>query len=299
MAEKDIAGKILEDHNDVFADICNTLVFGKNFLDESKLESGPTESFYKAETGELKEQMRDVLKSYKDLDMVLCSIGMENQTTIDGNMPVRVMGYDYSSYRRQLDNGGKLHPVMTIVLNFSDKRWDKPKNLHGLMDIPEKIRPFVQDYSINVFDIAFLEDDVLESFTSDFKIVAGFFKAKRTRDAEGWPGKTEECMRHPEATMEMLKVFSGDITYKIVYEKYMKKRVENGESINMCEFTELLKKEGREEGREIGREEGQFELSYSYVKDGFISVEQAASKLNMTVEEFEEKAKAFEAKRNK
>lgn len=64
MAEKDLAEKKLEDHNDVFADILNTLLFGKKFLHEKRLRSGPTESIYKSEQGRLHDQRRDTLKDY-------------------------------------------------------------------------------------------------------------------------------------------------------------------------------------------------------------------------------------------
>lgn len=41
MAEKDLVEKKLEDHNDVFADIWNTLLFGKKVLLEEKLSGQP------------------------------------------------------------------------------------------------------------------------------------------------------------------------------------------------------------------------------------------------------------------
>ena len=37
MAEKDKAEKVLEDYNDVFADIYNTLLFKEHFLDEKNM----------------------------------------------------------------------------------------------------------------------------------------------------------------------------------------------------------------------------------------------------------------------
>jgi len=119
MAEKDRTEKVLEDYNDVFADIYNTLLFQEAFLEECKLDYGPTESVYKADKGELKEQRRDVLKVYKDeVGLVLFTTGIENQSTIDKYIPVRIMGYDYASYRNQINNGKDLTPVITIVLNF-------------------------------------------------------------------------------------------------------------------------------------------------------------------------------------
>ncbi len=38
MAQKDKVGKFLEDYNDVFADIYNTLLFGKDYLQEQYLQ---------------------------------------------------------------------------------------------------------------------------------------------------------------------------------------------------------------------------------------------------------------------
>ncbi len=103
MAEKDKAEKVLEDYNDVFADIYNTLLFREEFLEEHRLDYGPTESIYKAEQGELREQRRDVLKVYRDeMGLALFSTGIENQSTIDKYMPVRIMGYDYVTYRNQV-----------------------------------------------------------------------------------------------------------------------------------------------------------------------------------------------------
>lgn len=179
MAEKDRVEKLLEDYNDVFADIYNVLLFQEAFLKEEQLFFGPTESVYKEESGNLGEQRRDVLKTYLENNLCILSLGVENQSTLDDVMPIRLMGYDYATYRGMISNERSITPVITIVLNFSDKKWNKAKSLYELMEIPEKLRPFVQNYEIRVFDIAFLDDDVIESFTSDFKVVARFFKEKR------------------------------------------------------------------------------------------------------------------------
>ena len=179
MAEKDLTEKRLEDYNDVFVDIYNTLVFEELYLREEKLDAGPTTSIYKTERGESAEQFRDVLKKYGDSCFGLMSLGIENQTTADKTMPIRVMGYDYGNYRGMLNNGQEVTPVTTIVLNFGDKRWEEAKSLHEMMRLPEKLKNYVEDYKIRVYDIAFLSDNIIEQFTSDFKIVARFFKDRR------------------------------------------------------------------------------------------------------------------------
>lgn len=56
MAEKDLAEKKLEDYGDVFADIYNTLLFGKQLLVPEQLYTGATESIYKSAKDQWKEQ---------------------------------------------------------------------------------------------------------------------------------------------------------------------------------------------------------------------------------------------------
>lgn len=109
MSEKDKVEKVLEDYNDVFADIYNTLLFQTPFLQEDKLEFGPIESIYKTEQGELKEQRRDVLKIYRENNLILLSLGAENQSKIERNMLIRVMGYDCATYRQQLSQRRNWH----------------------------------------------------------------------------------------------------------------------------------------------------------------------------------------------
>ena len=61
------------------------------------------------------------------------------------------------------------------------------------MEIPDEFKPYVQDYKVEVFDIAFLEDDVIELFTSDFKLIAKFFKYKRLGKYDFWGN---EAIKH-------------------------------------------------------------------------------------------------------
>ncbi len=289
MAAKDKAEKLLEDYNDVFADIYNTLVFKKPFLKEDWLRNGSTESIYKAEKGELAEQIRDKVMLYGENVLVLATLGIENQSKVEKYMPVRVMGYDFASYQGQLKKNNKLSPVVTIVLNFSDKRWRKPKSLHKLMNITEELEPYVQDYRIEVFDIAYLEDKVIEQFTSDFKVVARFFKEKRLRHQESFLEKDTTVIKHVEAVMELLKVFTGDTRYTELYQERLKERVERGEEIKMCEvidkYIERGRKEGLTAGRLEGEREGRWKTIFDLVQEGDLTVQRAAEKLGLAVEE--------------
>ena len=73
------------------------------------------------------------------------------------------------------------YPVVTLVLYFgTDTKWTAPKSLCKCFVVPEELKPFVSDYKINVFDIAWLSDKTIEMFKSDFKFVAQYFQTKRT-----------------------------------------------------------------------------------------------------------------------
>ena len=58
MAEKDIIEKKLEDYNYVFADILNVLLFEYDYINPEELIDGDTESIYKAEYSNLRNQYR-------------------------------------------------------------------------------------------------------------------------------------------------------------------------------------------------------------------------------------------------
>lgn len=103
MGQKDLATKKLEDHTDVFADILNTLLFKKNYVDERYLEPGQKDSIYKTDASAAREQHRDTLMNYVDnLRFMLAAIGVENEVKVEKFMPVRTMGYDYGTYKDQM-----------------------------------------------------------------------------------------------------------------------------------------------------------------------------------------------------
>ena len=180
MGKKDLTGKQLEEYADVFVDIYNHLLFEKEYLQEKGLQNDATQSVYHSENGEIRFQDRDIIKKYNDgTNYVIANFGIENQAVIDKTMPIRVMHYDASGYHKQMkEKAASVYPVITIVLNLTEKRWTAPKSVHELVTMNEKMKQYVQDYQIKVFDIAYLPDKIIESFKSDFKEIAYFLKRK-------------------------------------------------------------------------------------------------------------------------
>ena len=275
MGQKDLRGKLLEDYEDVFSDIFNVLLFGKKVIREQYLMEGSTESIYKAESGFYRGQLRDILKRYRDSCLLeLGSLGIENQSTTDDYMAVRIMGYDYAYYRSQIDRKVyPLIPIITIVLNFSDKQWAKKKSIHSITKIPAEFKPFIQDYEIKVFDIAFLEDEIIERFESDFRLVARFFKDKRAGNLEF---SKEDKITHCEEFLDFLAVFTSDKRYLEIKQELMKKEKE-GENITMCSIAQALEEKGIQQGIQQGIQEErliriQIMMSKGYSKEEILEI---------------------------
>ena len=250
MGEKDITEKILADYNDVFADIMNGLLFaGEQRILPEALENTSIHSQYKAEDEKVHELERDVAKYWKEKEVELAICGIENQSVVEKNMPFRVIGYDGTAYRSQLlEERKKILPVVTIVLYFgTDRHWNSKKNIKSLMEIPEGLDKFVNDYSMQVFEIAWLTEEEISRFHSDFKVVANFFVQKR-KHKDYIPDDPTE-IRHIDEVLKLLRVMTGDERYQAIFQK------ERGVH-SMCDVAERLEKMGMEKGMEQGVKQG-------------------------------------------
>lgn len=234
MGQKDITEKLLEDYNDVFADIVNVLLFrGNRIMKEESLKETKVKSQYKAEAGKLHEQERDVAKYWQDGNALVAICGLENQTVEEKYMPLRVFSYDGASYRRQLlseNDENPIVPVVSLVLHFGMKEWSSPHNLKGVIDIPKELEPYVNDYKANIFNIAFLDDETVQMFQSDFRIVADFFVQKR-KNKDYVPD--EHKIKHVDEMLKLLQVLTGDDRYNVKFSETEKK-----EDIKMCDVME-------------------------------------------------------------
>ncbi len=247
MGEKDITEKTLEDYADVFADIVNVLLFdGEQRVLPEDLVDTSARSQFKADDGVLHEQERDVVKRWKHGKIVIALLGLENQTRPDENMPLRVFSYEGASYKSQLLDGKKnFCPVITLVLYFGKQRWEKARSLYEKLEVPEELRPYVNDFSINVFEISYLSEEQLAMFRSDFGVVAEYFV--RSRTDPGYKPK-KKVIKHVDAFLKMMKAVTGDHRYEEV-----RKSVRKGERITMCEVLDYREKQGVQRGIEQER----------------------------------------------
>ena len=258
MAEKDMTEKKLEDFNDVFSDIVNVLLFnGQELVDEKDLAQANTMSIYKADD-KLHEQDRDVSKYWQNGTIKIAMLGIENQTKSEAKMPLRVISYDGAAYRAQLlptddDSLQECYPVVTLVLYFGyEHHWNKPLNLLDCLNIPEPLKPYVNDYRINLFEIAWLSDEQVAMFKSDFRMVADYFVQMR-KNRNYIPSK--ETIKHVHEFLQLMSVMTGDNRYEEVYNNSERRPT------NMCEVLEAAINQGLERGLEQGLLQGQLKTA--------------------------------------
>ena len=270
MAEKDATEKRLEDYADVFADIVNVLLFnGKRLIDPKDLITEVARSTYNAEN-KIHEQERDVAKYWQKGKIRIAFVGLENQTNVDYDMVFRIIGYDGATYRDQLNKDVKgkpkeRYPVITIVLYFGyEDRWTPSLHLKDYFHIPKELEPYFNDYKINLFEIAWLPDEIIQKFESDFKFVADYFSQMRKNNDYIPEAKS---IKHVEALLNLFSALTKDKRFIEVYNEKMK-----GDVYTMSPFLDKIENRGFDRGHAAGVDEG--------MKQGFNQgMKQGASKL--------------------
>lgn len=300
MGEKDISQKNFESHNDVVADIVNGSLFeGEEFIKADSLIDAQPFSQYKADDGVLHEQERDVAKYCVDANcnVRLAMVGFENQMAIDSDMPLRVMGYDGDSYRDEMNQDTivvdeatgkkrrvrhKRYPVITLVLYFGEKPWKKPRCLYDVIDVPDKLKPFVNDFKLNIIDVPRLTPEQVKRYKGDFQIIADYF-VHRTSGKEYVP--PNKPIQHVDSMLKLMSVLTRDKRY---YD-FLNEDSAAKEGINMCEVLDRIVAQGEARGEIIGTQR----TLVSLVKKNLLSLRDAAAEAGMSEEAFKKMAGAM------
>ena len=276
--EKDITQKALEMYNDVFADIINVLLFnGENVVTEDSLTDVVQESILKIDGG-IRAQYRDIAKYWYKSKIKLSMFGLENQTKPEKRMPLRVFGYDGTEYVKQAkkeNNKEVLYPVITLVLYFGyNSRWNQPKSLFELLEIDERIKPYVNDFKMNLFEIAYIDREKIDMFKSDFWILADYlYQMRVNKDYVA----SDTVIEHVDELLMLMSAMTKDYRFEETINE-----VKGKEHVTMCEVLDRVEAKGREEGIK----EGTVNILISLVKDGILSISDAAKRAGMSEESF-------------
>lgn len=185
-------------------------------------------------------------------------------------------GYDGAAYKSQYDRKTK-YPVITLVLYFGTKRWDKNIFLSDCLNIPEKLKRFINDYKMNLVEIAWQSDETLALYKSDFRFIADYFMQKRKNPRKYVPSKDE--IKHVDSVLKMMSALTGDDRFeRIVNERAKGERRPK----NMCEVLDRVENRGIKKGKK----EGKFELLVDLLKEKTISFAKAVEKSGLSEKEF-------------
>ena len=130
VGEKDITEKQLLELEDVFADIVNVLLLdGKPLILPEELKPATKDSPYKDKDLKMRMQERDIAKLWVKENVRLAFFGLEDQTAIDYDMPLRIS---------QMRKTGKWKPMPGEVKHI--------KELFDLFSVVTKDNRFIEIY---------------------------------------------------------------------------------------------------------------------------------------------------------
>ena len=245
MGAKDLAEKNLLQYKDVFSDIVNVNLFGgRCYVSAEELSREPGELITKAVSDDkLRQLQMDVPMKCKknNRSFFLC---LENQSDKNNVMPVRDMGYQHAKYMEQIkevkesnrkignypnpvtkeiNDSQKLSPVITLVLNYSQKEWET----------------------------------TIRQYQSDFKYIVRYLSCGNDRrKLDEYFQTTEFQLDHPEAFLDWLSAVTNDRRYRKAKE-LIQKTERKGGKINMCVLLDMYEERGEARGIEKGIAQGE------------------------------------------
>ena len=287
--EKDRAAKNFFSDPKIFSEFVNLSLFNgeERVKSEDLREIDPVNStvFTKNKSLEvLVDNLYDSTVKESD-ENVYAIIGLESQAYSDKHMVIRAGIASLLIYDNQIatiKEGEKLKPVYIIVFNMLDRKWSNATDLRKLLS-DEAIKVFgypLVNAGYYVLDPHELKGEKLNKISKPLKLVLNIIKNQ---------GDKKELLSYINSE-EAFK----NLDYKTakLLETIMKVDIPNDGGYNMCKAIEDIKNDGKLEGKREGLREGLYELT----RDGVITKEIAANKLNITVEKFEMDMKAYFAK---
>jgi len=204
---------------------------------------------------------------------------LENQSYVDYRMVLRVMeseviGYDKQrkecyavkrknkvrfdkhEYLSRMEKGQKLIPIITLVLYVGkDKLWDGARSLHEMLELDDELKPFVNDFKLNLFDYHDYKD--FSMFKTENRLL--FEMLANARDKKKMIGVLRRHSHSGEVDEVSARTILGVLNVKADLAKIRKKDEQGREVYDMCQAFEDYKEDGRKIGLKQGRKEGKKE----------------------------------------
>ncbi|MBR2067793.1 MAG: Rpn family recombination-promoting nuclease/putative transposase [Solobacterium sp.] len=267
---KDSVFKTLLKNKEYVADLINHFLYH----DKKKIEANDLDEVNPVLTslnkkGAKTERILDMAYAIKKGNDVVRIVGIENQSTVDQDMIIRILKSDALAYENQLSRKKRKEiehvvRVSSMVMYWEEGKWSAARSLNEYlrkegMEVEEG-----PDYDYELISPSELKEEEIEALDTPIKMVLECIR--HSKDGK----KLDEAMSKPiyqDIPDDCAEAIKAVTDIDIIIDKDNK-----GEGINMCLALDEIKKEqretgrligkeeGREEGRLIGKEEGKFEM---------------------------------------
>ena len=117
--------------------------------------------------------------------------------------------------------------------------------LYDVLKISDELKPFVNDYKINLIDVPRLTGEQVEKFTSDFQIIADYF-VQLSKNKDYVP--KDKIIRHTDSFLKLMSVLTQDNKYV----EMGRELSHDKEGISMCEVLDKVEARGKAIGEARG-----------------------------------------------
>ena len=278
----------------------NAAYFGGDEILEAKDLLPEDGGLRKADENAIYERLRDVVKKQTKDGSIFALYVLENQTTVDYGMLIRIMVEESMAYHKQVKDirkrnkerfgnalesdeflcgfrrSDRLYPVYTLVLYWGEKEWDAKDSLQELVNIPvadvraeKRLRELLPDYRIHVYDLNKVKD--FSSFKTSLRTLFEFYSYRE--DSKGLEdymrSNREKIAGLDKESAFLLSVMLGeDRLVKRLHEQQEKKKdISDKEETNVCKAIDEMIENGVQRGIVQGKEEGKIECIFELLSD--------------------------------
>ena len=286
MGQKDLWQSDFYEDRNRFADVFNGVLFGGSEVmkpEELETEDSVMVRLHGEDAG--KKVICDKIRKWKGRYVSL--MVLENQSYVDYRMVLRVMeaeviGYDGQrqeanrrnreagikltgdEYPSGMKKGQKLIPIITLVLYMGkNKLWDGARSLYEMLEMEDELKPFVNDFKLNLFDYHDYEN--FEMFKTENRLL--FEMLACGKDEKRMERILQKNPAYETLDIDSVRAIKGILKLKIDLDAIKVKNEEGREVYNMCKAFDDHKEAGRREGRREGKLKGEQEMALKLVKN--------------------------------
>lgn len=317
--KKDEVCKVFFEDNERVADLLNLYTKEGEAVSADDIHEVDSGLIYKIRNGlswKRISKSRDIVRKVV-FNTTFIIADIEPQDNIDYSYPLRDLCYIYGEYEKQarsirrnfrkhpqglsageklysFSKNSKLNPTVIILLYSGEEKWDGPTQLWDMLNmdgVPEGLKKLVMNHRIHMIDIRRLQKETFRQFKTDVGKVFEFISSSNSKDEiDNLLSREDYFKNTPEDAYELMNSFAN-ISRDINKTEY----INDDGGYDMCkafeDHYESGRKIGYDQGFDQGISQGKETILLAQIKDGEITIESAARRLEMSPDEFVKKYK--------